>query len=219
MKILNRISKNKREKLISFTFDDGPSDSYTTKILKILKQNHAKATFFVLGSNAEKRKSLLKKIIESKNEIGNHTYDHEYYSDVQEKDLIDSINRTQAIIQNSVNYSPTLFRFPGGKYTRKGLKIVKDLNLIVVNWTIDSGDWFLDDSDYILKNILTELHEGSIILFHDSKQVTIDVILKLFKYLNKSGYSVTTVSGLMKHYNANIKPGDIFKEALIDEKQ
>lgn len=203
----------KEKKLIAFSFDDGPSREYTKKILRVLKKNHAKATFFVLGNKIEDNGDILKDIISYGCQIGNHTYNHE-----KSNVLCESIENTQNLVYKYTNIYPNLLRLPGGEISQEGRNASEKMNLPIIRWSVDSGDWFINNPNIIYRNIINEVNEGSIVLFHDIYDHTLDVIKDVLKTLNKQGYEVTTVQELFDYYNIKLEAGNEYREVFNDEK-
>ena len=95
--------------MVALTFDDGPS-KYTPEILQVLKENNSVATFFVLGTEAERYKGTLNQIIENGNEVGNHTYNHEDLTKLSDEDVYRQVQGTDDIIYNASGYTATIMR-------------------------------------------------------------------------------------------------------------
>ncbi len=89
--------------MVALTFDDGPHPQYTAEIVNALSKYKGHATFFVVGSRAEKYQSTIKKIDENGNQIGNHSYDHENLTKLDQKGILDELNRTSDILQNIIH--------------------------------------------------------------------------------------------------------------------
>lgn len=196
------------------TFDDGPS-SVTNKILNTLDEKGVKATFFVLGINAEKNKELVKNIYEKGHYIGNHGYSHIYsqiYSTPQ--NVIDEYNKTNDIIKEAINepeFNSHLFRFPGGFYGGKYANIKKEAGEILKQNDILNIDWncLTGDSEttsptpeYVMKR-LEETSNGKnslVILMHDAsaKKITAEMLPQIIDYLAEHGYEFTTFYDIFK---------------------
>ncbi|WCK53309.1 polysaccharide deacetylase family protein [Aneurinibacillus sp. Ricciae_BoGa-3] len=101
---------DKRE--VAITFDDAPDPQFTPKILDVLKQNHAKATFFLIGNHAEAHPELVKRIISEGNEIANHSYDHAYLPNLSPDKFQNEILHTSKVINDITGKAPLLFRPP-----------------------------------------------------------------------------------------------------------
>lgn len=162
---------------IFLTFDDGPNE-YTLKILEILKNFDAKATFFVCGKNLEKFPEIAKKIIKDGEEIGNHTYSHSI-NFLFPWNFKKEIEKTEKIIQKITEVKTRFFRPPWGVLTPWLKNYLLKNGYKIILWDIDSGDWKGKISDKIFEKI----KPYSILLFHDCLQTSLALskILTRFK--------------------------------------
>lgn len=116
------------EKIVALTFDDGPHYKYTPEILNLLNKYHAKATFFIVGKNAEKNPEVILRMYEEGHEIANHTYSHP--TKIKTADLLEEIQMTSEVLFSMTGKIPELFRPVEGQYTdemidavtKKGIK-------------------------------------------------------------------------------------------------
>ncbi len=192
----------KPAKFIALTFDDGPHPKYTAEILKILYDNDAAATFFVVGENAQRYPELVRAEHDLGCEIGNHTYSHMRFNDKTARALFDEIKKTDDIIYEITGKIPALFRPPEGKHSGKADEIIKRAGKRTVLWTIDTRDWAHTDKDKIIDNIKNNAKNGSVILFHDyitAPSPTPDVLREILPYLKSQGYEFVTVTELLSH--------------------
>ena len=160
------------KKNIALTFDDGPHPVHTPEILDILAEYGIKATFFVIGENATWYGDLVKTEYESGHEIGNHTYSHH----MNLKKL--SYDGICAEIENAENV------------------IYENIEC----WSVDTRDWAHTPTDEIVKNVLSSVKEGDIILFHDyvsGESPTPAALKQIIPTLLDEGYNFVTVSELM----------------------
>ena len=198
-----------RKKRVALTFDDGPHAQYTAEILKILYENDAVATFFVIGSNAQRYPELVRAEYDLGHEIGNHTYSHIICGKADNNTLLDEIRTTDGIISDITGQIPTLFRPPEGK-TGAGLVALNEYGKTVVLWDVDTRDWAHTSPEAIIKNIKANVHDGSIILFHDfvsAPSPTPEVLKQIIPYLREQGYEFVTVSGLLaEKTDTGLKP-------------
>lgn len=180
------------QKVIALTFDDGPS-KYTKQIVDLLNEYEANATFFILGNKVEIYSDTLKYLLDSGNEIGNHSYNHKWLTHVTDEELLSQINTTQDIIKNTLNYTPTLLRPTYGS-VNKTIKEKVDLEIIL--WNVDTLDWKYKNSNKIFKNILPKINDGKIVLMHDTYEYTYNTLKLLLPELKRQGYQFVTVSEL-----------------------
>ncbi len=184
---------NKNKKAVAFSFDDGPNPKYTNKLVDILKENKAKATFFMLGKQMNNYKSNVLYVYENGLEIGSHTYGHINMKKNTIKKIEEELFNTNQIYNSITNSNIKLIRPPYGSYNSE---ILNNINYPFILWNIDTNDWRYHDKDYIVNHILSHVTDGSIILMHDSYSTTIEAVKEVLPKLYAMGYQVVTVSDL-----------------------
>lgn len=130
-------------KYVFLTFDDGPSDSTTPRVLDILKDEGVPATFFVIGRQAERRDYLLKRILQEGHTLGIHTYSHEYDKIYASTDaLLEDIKKCSDVLEKTVSVKTNLYRFPGGSFSVRPqyLKAVRAAGYRYVDWNACTRD-------------------------------------------------------------------------------
>ena len=188
------------EKKIALTFDDGPHYKYTEQILDILKKYGVKATFFVIGVNAEKYPQKVKRISDEGHEIGNHTYSHLNLRELDEKEIRQELIKGERAIQKITKKKPKLLRPPGGAYSDLVIKASSEMGCDIILWSQDTRDWAHTPADKIVCGIMDNVKGGDIILFHDfvcPDTPTPEALEKIIPKLLKSGYEFVTVSELI----------------------
>lgn len=147
---------------VYLTFDDGPTPGVTEWILSTLEKYDAKATFFVLGKNAELYPDLYQKILDAGHKIGNHTYSHQKGWRMSLERYLEDIDCADDLLKSE------LFRPPYARVTPSQMRAVAKRFKIVM-WSIVSHDYNRHLSPQrVLRNVLDEIEPGSIIVFHDS---------------------------------------------------
>lgn len=197
--IINRIPTT--HKVVALTFDDGPSYKTTPEILDILKEKKVRATFFVVGENAEQLSSILAQEVKDGHEIGIHTYDHKSLPKLSKDKIKEEIEKSEKAIAAVVT-QPTLFRPPGGAYNKTVLKVARDMGYIVILWSVDPHDWRRPPVEKIVDEVVNNVKPGSIILLHDLKypSPTSKAIGIIIDRLKEQGYELVTVSELLQYY-------------------
>ncbi len=153
---------------IFLTFDDGPDQNYTPKILSVLKEENALATFFVSGVKAKRNAKLIKQIYQEKHEIGIHSFIHERLFFQSKTYIYDQLNQSKKIIEEITGRSVRFFRPPFGVFSPRLIKVCSELNLKLVMWSLMTYDFDERLSDQsILKLISSQAKHGEIIVFHD----------------------------------------------------
>jgi cellulose synthase/poly-beta-1,6-N-acetylglucosamine synthase-like glycosyltransferase/peptidoglycan/xylan/chitin deacetylase (PgdA/CDA1 family) len=202
--ILHRGGQNPSQ--VVLTFDDGPDPLWTPRVLDILKQYHAKAAFFVVGSQVARHPGLARRIVEEGHEIGNHTYSHPNLAEASDEYTGLELNACQRAIEEATGRSTLLFRppynadgHPESKDEFDGLAVAQRLGYITVSESIDPQDWDHPSADVIEERIRERRSEGQIILLHDAggdRSETIKVLPRLLEYLRSRGDQVATLSDL-----------------------
>lgn len=200
------------DKLIALTFDDGPDSKQTPKILDILKQYDAKATFFVVGKRVDLYPDIVRRELAEGHELANHTFTHPYFQGkVSVERLQQEIDSTHKSIKKATGTSPHLFRPPGGYYNQTMVHVTKKLGYQVVlwSWHQDTVDWNRPGVGKIVNKVLNNARNGDIVLFHDfveGRTQTIAALEKIMPELSKRGYKFVTVSELLKHRKLDPAP-------------
>ncbi len=193
---------NTNEKKIAITFDDGPSKRNTKEILALLEKYNVKATFFVIGENAEKDPDRIRSIFEAGHEIGNHTYTHAYISKISKEALKNEITKTEEVLVGITGVKPHVFRPPGGYYDDASLAILDEMGYKSVLWSLDTRDWSMPKSDTIATKVEERTGGGDIILFHDledKRLPTVQALRRILPFLIENGYEFVTISELLEN--------------------
>lgn len=194
------VSHSNSQMKIALTFDDGPHPTLTPEILDILKENRAKATFFLIGENAENYPELVLRETAEGHEIGNHTYTHTVLKKDDVTLMRRELEKTESILYSIGEYKPKYVRPPCGIYDSAVIKAVKDMDCKIVLWNIDTRDWAHTPSDKIIDMVMSSVKSGDIILCHDyitGYSPTAEVLRSILPALTEKGYSFVTVSELL----------------------
>lgn len=179
---------------IALTFDDGPSTAWTPALLDGLKERGVKATFFLIGENADKNPEIVKRMAEEGHLIGNHTYHHMELTKVSENEARLELADTSAVIVRITGKEPEYMRPPFGAWQRK---LEQEIQMLPVLWTIDPLDWTTENQDEIVNKVVTEAEENDIILLHDCYKSSIEAGLRIVDILQEEGFVFVTVDELL----------------------
>jgi peptidoglycan-N-acetylglucosamine deacetylase len=199
---------NTHRKQVALTFDDGPRPEPTAKILKILNQLQAKATFFLVGNIAEKQPDTVYSIIAQGHEVANHTFSHSRLEHMPLSQTQKEISLANNALSSITGFKVKYFRPPGGKYTSQSLEIIKSLGMKMIMWDVNANDYVRvapfygiqgeNSSNDICKKVLDETKNGSIILMHNGSKETIKALPYIIMRLRQEGYHLVTISELLK---------------------
>lgn len=209
-----KIRKNldRTKPMVALTFDDGPDASNTEQILKSLKSVNGRATFFLVGSRIEGEEDIVQQEFNAGHEIGNHSWDHQYASNISEKEQRAEMNKTNEAIRKVIGEYPTVFRCPGG--ITSDVYETENINPIIL-WSIDTLDWSTKSSTSTFNAIKKVFKkgqnlDGDIVLMHDIQDSTPKAVENIVKFLDKKGYQLVTVSELAYYRNTTMKNGETY---------
>jgi len=187
------------EKAISISFDDGPNKEFTPRVLALLKEYKAKATFFCIGKNIEENPDLLKQIISEGHIVGNHSFSHSnYFGFFTLKRLIADIETSRLLVKKITNLDMIFFRPPFGVTNPNIRRAVKKLNLQTFGWSIRSYDTIGKNPDKVYNRITEDLKSGDVVLLHDTNELSTIVLEKLLITLKKKNMKAITMDKLFK---------------------
>lgn len=183
------IPTNKKE--IFLTFDDGPTPNITEKVLDILSDYNAKATFFLVGDKLASNQALLQQIIAQEHSIGNHTFNHLNGWKTQLHQYLKNIDKTTQLLDTN------LLRPPYGRIKRSQVNRLKS-DYHIIMWSLLSGDFDMKISpEACYKNISGKVKKGDIIVFHDSEKAADRLFYALPKILDeytRKGYTFSAIT-------------------------
>lgn len=204
----NQPTKNGKP-LLALTFDDGPKASSTERILTLLEQNNAKATFFVVGPQAKQYPDTLRRAVNMGCEIGNHTMDHLTLTKQTPEVMISQVDQTNQIVKEIAGVSPRLVRPPGGAVNDT---VKSTLSQPLVLWSVDTRDWKTRNAQATIDHIRKNAAPGQIILMHDIYSTTADACDTIIPELAKQ-YQLVTVSELFEAYGISMTGGKTYSQA------
>lgn len=184
----------KEKPSIAITFDDGPSSRYTGRLLDGLKERNVKASFFLIGENAEESPVLVERIYKEGHLIGNHTYSHVQMTHLSEEAAVREIEKTDQVISAITGEHVAYMRPPFGAWQRE---LEVRMEVLPVLWSVDPLDWTTENVDEIVSKVVTEVEEGDIILLHDCYASSVEAALRIVDILQKEGYEFVTVDRLL----------------------
>jgi peptidoglycan-N-acetylglucosamine deacetylase len=216
---------------VAITFDDGPDPEWTPKILDILKEKHATATFFLIGIQTDKFSSLAKRIYEEGNTIGNHTFTHPDVSSISTSYMKVELNLTERLFGSLMGIRATLMRPPYAIDEEpdtadqvRPLEVPQEMGYITVGNRIDPNDWNLYDpsephgkrtADEITAYVLSHLPPcrpenlrcGNIVLLHDGggdRSETVRALPMIIDGIRARGYEIVPVYELLGKTRADV---------------
>jgi len=183
---------------VALTFDDGPVPGMTDQILSILQAHHIKAAFFCIGNRVVNNPELLKKIHEQGHLVGNHSFLHGKFFDLQSAEkMSNELQLTDAAIEKTIQVKPRFFRPPYGVTNPSLAKAIKKGNYITTGWSIRSMDTMIKNEEKLFRSVTKRLKAGDVILFHDFSEATIAILPRVIEHIAKHGLKVARLDELL----------------------
>lgn len=194
--------------MLALTFDDGPSDAATRRILEALAKYNVKATFFLVGYNIDRLPDIVEEIYTAGHQLANHTDNHVDLSKSNSKKRESEVWGNNDKINKIVSVGDTLLRPPYGAVSDK---MKETVNTPMINWTVDSLDWKSRDCDKVVEEIMSHVKDGYIVLMHDLYVSTAEAVEVLIPKLLDEGYQLVTVNELFEARGVELKNGNVYR--------
>ncbi|MNZ98124.1 Peptidoglycan-N-acetylglucosamine deacetylase [compost metagenome] len=187
---------NPNKKMISLMINVAWGNEYLDSILKTLKQEKVKATFFLDGSWLKKYPEEAKKIQADGHEMSNHAYSHPDMKQLGRQEAYTQIAKTEELLRTILQVNNQWFAPPSGSFSQATVQIAEEQGLKTVLWTIDTIDWMKPSPNTILRRVSGKLEPGALILMHPTAS-TRDAIGGIIAAAKAGGYAIDTVSELL----------------------
>ena len=194
------------KKAICLTWDDGPSD-YTKIIMKALRDNGARGTFFVVGNRVNAYKKTLKKNYIQGNQIGNHSWSHPDLSRMTKANIKKQVRDTNKKIKAVTGRTPKVMRTPYGVATKK---VKSNVGMPIILWSIDTLDWKTRNAESTYKAVINNARDGDVVLMHDLYKETAEASKKIIPALKKKGFQMVTVEEMALLKGIKLKDGAVY---------
>ena len=190
---------------VALTFDDGPSP-YTEAIADLVAGHGGAGTFFVVGDRIPGQEPLLRRMVATGHELGNHTHSHPHCGRLEEAALRDELTHAQRVITEAAGRAPVVVRPPYGEDAERIGVVGADMGLACILWDVDPIDWRERKVERIARRVLDGVHDGAIVDFHDGwpshhtgirdRTPTVDALREILPELVRRGYEAVTVSAM-----------------------
>jgi len=183
---------------IALTFDDGPEQKLTPKLLDLLAAHGIKVTFFVIGQNVTEHPDIVARAAREGHEIGNHSWSHPNLGKMSDEAVRRQLRQTDDAIKEATGQRPTLMRPPYGSLSERQKRWIHDeFGYRIVLWDVDPLDWKRPGPSVVCHRIVAETRPGSIVLSHDIHPGTIEAMHATLDQLEAKGFKFVTVSQLI----------------------
>ena len=185
------LSRGSRQ--LALTYDDGPNDPHTLRLLEVLAKHGVQATFFLIGRYVQQRPDIAREIVHAGHIVGNHTFTHPLLTFKNEREIKEQLSACQTALQDAIGDHSDLFRPPFGGRRPAVLRVARKLGLQPVMWNVTGYDWNAPPAAVIERKVANQIRGGDVILLHDGghKQMGAD-----------RSQTVIATDGLIARYKA-----------------
>ena len=196
-----------KRRTLALTYDDGPNDPYTLRLLDLLASHNVKATFFMRGRAVEQLSEVARAVAAAGHAIGNHTYSHPNLIFATPAQVRHEIARCAAVLNNTVGEHTTLFRPPFGARRPDVLATVRRMGMVPVMWRVSAEDWKGHSAALIVSRLQERIRGGEVLLMHDGghqrlgvdRSETVAATDMLIRHYKDRGFTFETVPEMMAH--------------------
>jgi peptidoglycan/xylan/chitin deacetylase (PgdA/CDA1 family) len=175
---------------VALTFDDGPSP-YTPQILAVLRREHVRATFCMLGTQVRRYPAIARAVVRDGHQLCDHSRDHRDLARLSASRAWGEVADAQRAIRTVTGITPTIFRFPYGSSSARSRRVVARFRLRRLSWDVDPQDWTRPPAHKITSRIVTHAHPRCVVLMHDGggdRSHTAASLSATIRQLRKQGY-------------------------------
>jgi peptidoglycan/xylan/chitin deacetylase (PgdA/CDA1 family) len=191
----------RRSRQIALTYDDGPNDPHTLRMLEVLARQGVPATFFLIGRYVQQRPDIAREIVQAGHVIGNHTFTHPLLIFKSEAEIRKELSQCRSAVQDAIGEDSDLFRPPFGGRRPAVLRIARELGLKPVMWNVTGYDWNAPPADVIERKVAKQIRGGDVILLHDGghkemgadRSQTVMATDRLIVRYKSEGYEFVTI--------------------------
>lgn len=182
--------------IVYLTFDDGPHPTYTPQILDVLARNSARGTFFEIGESVHAFPALTRRVVAAGHLVGNHTWHHADLSKASHASFLSEVSSTTTALKKAGVPAVRCLRPPYGARNHDVDRWTRELGLIEELWTVDPQDWRRPGTSSIVRNVLDNARDGSIVLMHDgggNREQSVAALKQILPALKARGYRFATL--------------------------
>jgi peptidoglycan-N-acetylglucosamine deacetylase len=193
-------------KQLALTYDDGPNDPHTLRLLEVLAKREVKATFFVIGKYARQQPELVRELVRAGHVIGNHTFSHPLLIFQSAAQVRSELQACSDALRDAVGEHSNLFRPPFGGRRPAVLRVARQLGLDPVMWNVTGYDWNAPPAEVIERKVVRQVRGGDVILLHDGghlhmgadRSQTVLATDRLIARFKAEGYEFVTIPQMME---------------------
>ena len=194
-------------KTVALTFDDGPHRTNTTKVLNSLLECGERGTFFVIGNRIKGFADLVQRENDEGHAVASHNWNHNSVAKMSASNMRSMVAKVNAAMIETIGIPVRYNRVPYGLYPQM---ISAKVGWPLIQWSVDTYDWRGRYVSTIMKNIRPQFTDGDIVLMHDIKDNTPDLVTTLIPWLQEEGYMLLTVDELFAKDSVTLEPDTVY---------
>jgi peptidoglycan/xylan/chitin deacetylase (PgdA/CDA1 family) len=199
------IGTGRPSRQLAFTYDDGPNDPYTLRLLDVLARHDVRATFFLIGSFVAQRPDIAREVVKAGHVVGNHTFTHPSLTFKSSRAVRSQLTACDRALTDAVGEHSNLFRPPFGARRPAVLRIVRQMGLAPIMWNVTGYDWNAPSVEHIERKVTSKVRGGDVILLHDGghrafgtdRSRTIIATDRLLSRYKSEGFEFVTIPEMM----------------------
>jgi peptidoglycan-N-acetylglucosamine deacetylase len=199
------IGTSRASRQLALTYDDGPNDPYTMRLLEVLARHDVRATFFMMGCFVEQRADIAREVVKAGHVVGNHTFTHPSLTFKSADEVRTQLISCGRALTDAVGTHSNLFRPPFGARRPAVLRIARQLNLEPIMWNVTGYDWSAPSAEAIEQKVTSRVRGGDVILLHDGghrafgtdRSRTVTATDRLISRYKAEGFEFVTIPEMM----------------------
>ncbi len=193
-------------KQVALTYDDGPNDPHTCRLLEVLAKHNVHTTFFLIGRFVRQRPDIVREIVSAGHVVGNHTFTHPLLTLKNSSEVRTELENCRSALQGAVGEHSNLFRPPFGGRRPAVLRVEHELGLQPIMWNVTGYDWTAPPAEVIERKVSSQIRGGNVILLHDGghrgigadRSQTVLATDHLIARYKSEGYEFVTVKQMLE---------------------
>jgi peptidoglycan-N-acetylglucosamine deacetylase len=204
-------------KQLALTYDDGPNDPHTQRLLDVLARHKVHATFFLIGRYVQQRPDIVRELVKAGHVVGNHTFAHPLLILKSAQELRSQLDKCDRALTDAVGEHSNLIRPPFGGRRPAVLRIARRMGLEAIMWNVTGYDWDATSAEHIERKVTSRVRGGNVILLHDGghrvfgadRSYTVTATDRLISRYKSEGYEFVTIPEMMRKAVASSQFSDL----------
>jgi peptidoglycan/xylan/chitin deacetylase (PgdA/CDA1 family) len=191
---------------LALTYDDGPNDPHTQRLLEVLARHNVHATFFLIGRYVQQRPDIVRELVKAGHVVGNHTFTHPLLTFKNSRELRLQFENCDRALTDAVGEHSSLFRPPFGGRRPAVLRMARQMGMEPIMWNVTGYDWNATSAEQVERKVASRVRGGNVILLHDGGHLdfgadrshTVTATDRLISRYKSEGYEFVTVPEMMR---------------------